>query len=290
MKAIGLVAMGVVLAGCSGGLDAVPGDLCKKQHVEQRSEGEVAVCDELYDQAPYVHLPKDESDRAFAGIAQNRFVTASGKTYGVSGLDTEAKRHATALYELKLDGDTVTEHRPVLELGESVFVAPFLGRVAEGTISRRTGATQYAFDASLPVRVEFAAEPAAASLSGGPESSLTIANLDHAVTASDGSCLPALTSYGDEATFAAGTSVELHGYRVPSMHVPGDDEFVFLYVVNGEQAGSLMSPSWYRGPLDLAQGAAGPSGHYSGVGHGTPGYIPTLELDFVDGGGQPCTN
>ena len=63
MKTLGFVMMGVLLAGCSGGFDDVPKDLCKKQHMD----GEMAVCDELYDAAPYVHLPKDESDHVYAG-------------------------------------------------------------------------------------------------------------------------------------------------------------------------------------------------------------------------------
>ncbi|HEX6764838.1 MAG TPA: hypothetical protein VF103_05155, partial [Polyangiaceae bacterium] len=148
----------------------------------------------------------------------------------------------------------------------------------------------WAQEASLPVRVEFHADAADEPKSGNDaESVATIANLEGAVTASDGSCMPALSSYGDEAPFPTGTSVELRGFRSPSMHHYGDDEFVFLWLVDGEDDGTMMAPTWYRSPIDFAQDTAAPSGLYQGFGHGTPGAIPQFDIEMVDGGGEPCT-
>ena len=46
------------------------------------------------------------------------------------------------------------------------------------------------------------------------------------VAASDGKCIPALSSYGSQAPFDAGSEVLLAIGRVPSMHTFRDDEFV----------------------------------------------------------------
>ena len=242
MRTIGFFMMGALLAGCSG-FDDLPSDVCKKQHVEETSDGEIVVCDELYPEAPYVHLPESTSEHAYAGIVNGRFRTADGKSY--SGVDAsgEARRHGVALYELVLDDDSVEDYRSVITFKESFFLAPLFGRAAEGVIARRVGTAEFASEASLPVRVEFHTEKAAEPKSGNSvEVVAEIANLDQAVTASDGSCLPPLSSYGEESTYDAGTSVELRGFRVPSMHHDGDDQFVFLLLVNGEDRGTMMSP------------------------------------------------
>jgi hypothetical protein len=110
MKTPGFVMMGALLGGCSGGFDDVPSDLCKKQHMD----GEMAVCDELYAEAPHIHLPKDESDRVFAGIDGSKFVTAQGKSYPVSDTNAEMKRHRS--------GQSITDDDP--QEGPGTFLHP----------------------------------------------------------------------------------------------------------------------------------------------------------------------
>jgi len=287
MKRLASMVLGIVFGGCSG-YGEIPADLCKKQHIEEGADGEIAVCEELYDEAPYIHLPKDEADRAFAGVVGTGFVSASGKKY--SGVDhgAEMDRHGVLVYELSLDGKRVEDYRPVLEIRASAFLAPFYGRAAEGAIARSTGADTWAQEPSLPVRFEFDGERPDDSLSGNPEARLTIANLHEDVTASDGSCLPALSSHGEDATFGASATVELRAYRRPSMHDFGDDQFVFLFMVDGKDEGTLMAPNWYRGPIDLARGSLLPPDGYEGTGHGTPGAIPEFSVELVEGGGEPC--
>jgi hypothetical protein len=74
------------------------------------------------------------------------------------------------------------------------------------------------------------------------------------------------------------------------MHAFGDDELVFELHVSGTLSGSLMSSEWFFTPLDLVKNALTLSGTYNGVGHGTPGLIPYLDLKPASGGGGACTS
>ncbi len=286
-----VVGAGFAMVGCSaeGGTDhddPVPGDVCAAQHVE----GGITVCDELYAEAPYVHLPVASATRVFAGLQGNDFITTDGKAFPYTsraGGDPEEKRHAIALYELELDGNTVKSFRPVLTFAESVFVKPFMGRTFEGAISRQVG-DGFAEEASLPVRVEILDETLSSSGSSY-EARAIVKNLEQAVTAADGSCMPPLASYGAESPFDAGVEVTLGASRSPWMHGVGDDVFVIDVLVDGTSIGSMMAAAWYRGPIDLVRDTLAPTGRYDGFGHGSPGSIPSLSLEVVEGGGEACT-
>ncbi len=264
-------------------------DYCAVQHEETSGGVEVTVCDELYSEAPFVRLPESTSTKVIAGLQQSSFVTVDGETFphmqkGTSA-DPEQDRHAVALYELTLEDGKLKSFVPVVLFDEALFVEPFMNRAFEGTVSRRDG-EQFSEETTLPVRVEFSSESASSAL--GFSATGTIANLHGGVTAADGSCMPALSGYGDEAPFAERTSVEIIAGRAPWMHGNNDDEFVFDVIVDGASIGTMMAPEWYRGPIDLARGTLEPAGTYDGVGHGTPGYIPEFELEPVDAGGEPC--
>ena len=305
MRHIGFLMFGLatVVVGCGSDAGGGPdrpapnptvNDFCAAQHID----GDVTVCDALYEEAPFVHLPKSDETHAFAalkgGLATGgSFVTEDGQTFPYNSTimtdDPELRRHAVAIYELSLSGGKVTSFKPAILFDESVFVAPFMGRAFEGTISRRDSNGQYAWEPSLPVRVEILDEALIPSQDSQYEAKMVIANLEHVVTAADGSCMPALSSYGVEAPFDAGATVTLGAGRFPSMHTFGDDEFTISLTVNGESLGILMGPAWFRGPADLIGNTLSASGTYTGTGHGAPGYHPGLELDPVTGGGNACT-
>ena len=286
------LAMSVSLGGCaSDAFESLPSDVCEKQHSATTSEGDaIVVCDALYTEAPFVHLPKLDGGRVFAGIVGRAFVTAEGASYSTPGMESEDKRHGVALYELELDGGTVERFQPVLQFNESIFMAPFMGRSFEGVISRSTGTQSWADAPSLPVRVNVQAAPIDPPSAGTTyEARATLTNLRTGVTAADGSCLPGLESYGAEAPFEAGADVELTLHRVPSMHDFGDDHFVMVWTVNGAFEGTLMGPAWYRGPIDVVRGTLTSDAEYQGMGHGTPGAIPELTLRAAAvSGGDAC--
>jgi hypothetical protein len=277
---IGVLAMGALLGGCAGqgsDFEPLPGDVCAKQHSATTSEGdELVVCDALYEDAPFVHLPKLDQDHVFAGIVGREFVTADGVAFPASASDAEMKRHAVVLYELALDGGKVTSFQPVLQFDEAIFIAPLMGRSFEGMISRGMDQDHWSTETSLPVRVDVDATPVDHPSDATYEARATIANLGTSITGSDGSCMPSLASYGAEAPFAAGASVELKLYRVPSMHDFGDDQLVMLWTVDGNFEGTLMAPGWYRGPIDVVRGTLAATADYDGMGpRGTSQGEPT---------------
>jgi hypothetical protein len=221
------------------------------------------------------------------------FLTASGAAYPHAFGNTsggEAKRHASALYEIRIRNGKPESFRPAVLFAESLFLAPLLGREFDGLISKRTSAGRFEAPPTLPVRVRieagrFRAEPEAPS---GFRAKVVLANLASPLTASDGSCMPSLASYGSQAPFGPGADVLVTVERVPSMHAFGNDELVFTLQADGTPMGSLMSPTWFFTPLDLVKNALALSGAYSGVGHGAPGSIPMLNLVPASGGGAAC--
>jgi hypothetical protein len=290
MRFLILALVAVLVAGCMHPPTETTPLFCAKQHEETSMGGKIVVCDELFPQAPHVHLPDAAKGRVFAAIENGTFRTADGKTYPVSEPDDEARNSALTIYELTLDGAAVKSHRPAVRLSESFFLAPLLGMTLEGNLSARMGADEYELNTTLPIRVQIAATFAAEPEEGRTHQVVaTIVNFNQTVQASDGRCLPALTSHGSLSTFDATDQVELRGHRHPSMHAFGDDQFVFGWLVNGATYGSMMDGPWYRGPVDLVRGTHHVTGPYSGYGHGAPYSLPTIDVTPVTGGGQACT-
>ncbi|MBW8888736.1 MAG: carboxypeptidase regulatory-like domain-containing protein [Fibrobacteres bacterium] len=275
-------------------LSALPddGSVCAKQHAEHTADGiDVVVCDALFDAPPRVHLPTTSAPTAYVARTADGFVTVSGETYPFAtggSSDPEIRRHASALYEIKLQNGKVESFRPAILFAESLFLAPLKGQAFEGLISQRTNG-KYGIP-TLPVRVQVLAERFLGGTSNASafELKVAISNLAGAVAASDGKCMPALSSYGSQAPFDAGSEVLLAVGRVPSMHAFGDDEFVFELYVAGVQSGNIMAREWFFTPLDLVKNTLAISGTYTGVGHGAPGTIPLLDLHLATGGGGAC--
>lgn len=270
------------------------GSICAKQSLQRTSDGfDVVYCEALFDQPPRVRLPAATATSAYAGMTAESFVTVAGEAYPHANRnsgDPEVRRHASALYEIRIQGGKLESFRPAVLFAESLFMTPLMGKELDGLISKRTTANRFDLTPSLPVRVRilnerYQGEPDGASAF---QAKAVIVNLAAPITAADGTCMPSLAGHGSQAPFDPGKDVLIPVGRVPSMHTFGDDELVFTLYVGGAWQGSLMSSKWFFTPLDLVKNALTPSGNYTGVGHGAPGTIPMLNLMPVSGGGAAC--
>jgi hypothetical protein len=270
------------------------GRICARQRMQTTSDGvEVVFCEALFDLPPRVRLPTTAASSAYATMTREAFVTVAGASYpstAPNSASPEMRRHASALYEIKIQNGKLESYRPAILFAESLFMAPLMGKAFEGHISKRTAANRYELLPTLPVRVQILAEKFEGKPGDASEFQVkaVIANLAMSVKAADGSCMPSLSSEGAQAPFNAGTDVVLPVGRVPSMHTFGNDELVFAINAGGASLGSLMSPTWFFTPLDIVKNALTPSGTYTGQGHGAPGSIPILSLIPVSGGGEAC--
>jgi hypothetical protein len=298
---VGIVCLATLgLAACTGADDdPVAPDWCAAWHEAATPDGYVvAVCDEAFPEAPYVAVPEDR--RLTVLVGSGVFVDASGAELGALAWDvaeTEAVRHAFALYEVEPDGaGGVDAYAPVVFVDERRMLAPWLTSPLEGLVSRRTvqddGSEEFELTPSVPLRLELEelVSTEDASLADGAlryTLRYRVANLDAAVTAADGSCLPSLRSYGEADAFHGVTDVVIVGARTPSMHGFGDDAMVYEYLLDGVGRGSVMGPNWYVGPSAAWSEIPAPP-PYEGMGHGTPGSMPEIGLARVEGGGTPC--
>jgi hypothetical protein len=291
------IGMGMVVAmgsgGCTGGeTDGVGGnggtggdapsfEACATQHVGQDG---VIVCERAFDTAPFVHLPPSEGKTSYMAMRGcESFVDRSGAVYQAPALslcanhetgapNDEATGHAFAVYRVTLDADARVEafERWAI-IDEKNLLLPFTNVSLEGLVSKRDAEGKFELAATLPIRLATGAPKLVTTEADGTstyEIESTVENLASGVMAADGSCMPALNA-GVSAPFPGATKVVLGLSRVPSMHLSGDDQAVFDVRVD------IAST-----PLVL--------GHYDGVGHGTPGYIPSFSLGLATGGGGPC--
>lgn len=271
------------------------GSICAGQRMQRTSDGvQVVLCEALFDRQPRVRLPAATASSAYAALTADAFVTVAGTSYPQpvrNSYEPEMRRHASALYEIRILDGKVESFRPAVVFADSLFLAPLLGKSFDGLISKRTGANRYEPAPSLPIRMHILAERFPGEPGGGSEFLVkaTIANLASPLTAADGACMPGLSSHGSQSPFDPGTDAFFTVGRVPSMHAFGDDELVFTLYADGLWKGSVMSTEWFFTPLDLVMDALSPAGTYTGVGHGAPGTIPMLSLRPASGGGMACS-
>jgi hypothetical protein len=285
-------------AGNLGDLILVPapddGSVCAKQRKDHTSEGaEITICEALFDQPPRVRLPASAASSAYAGITADAFVTLAGESFpraNAGSGDPEVRRYGSALYEIKIQDGKATSYRPVVLFADSLFLAPLMGKAFEGLIAKRINGS-YELEATLPIRLRLPPAMKAVVEQGVTryEMPASIENLASAISGSDRTCMPGLSSHGAQAPFDAGKDVVISVTRVVSMHAFGDDEIVFNFEVDGVPKGSVMSRKWFFTPLDLVKNPLTPTGTYTGIAHGFYKATPTLVLNPASGGGGACT-
>jgi hypothetical protein len=180
-----------------------------------------------------------------------------------------------------------------------VFVRFLSGRVFEGNASARgtdpaSGDPRFAFDhLDVPMRIRFDAMPDASPT----DSSLgferfammgTVENATAPVTASDGTCMAALSSLGDTNPLYQRGTGRLRVMRFPGMHAPFDDVFTLDW--NLDAMGENMGAGLYVGPADLIGTSVPMPTDATNSPHGTPWGGPSADLHAVAStGGSPCT-
>ncbi|HKO47818.1 MAG TPA: hypothetical protein VJV79_08845 [Polyangiaceae bacterium] len=273
------------MAGDGGDDDAI----CAQQSQEQTPDGhQVTRCRKLFDEKPLVHLPASTSTQLYAALERGGFKGADGVLHPLElteqQKDAERERHGSTIYEVTLSGDQVVSFVPRLVFDEALFLQPIVSHSGEGAISARLPDDRFDWQhPSLPIRVTLVLNAAQTQILA------TIQNLDSTVSGQNGECLAPLSAAGGANPIAGAGPAQLVGSRVVSMHSFADDQFVFAAdSSNRFGGGTVMGDAWFLTPLNVLQGELAPSARYTGWGHGTPGYTPTIELGLVDEGGNAC--
>ncbi len=129
----------------------------------------------------------------------------------------------------------------------------------------------------------------------------TVENFGQSVTASDGTCLPNLSSLGAVNPFYAATDAGVQLFRMAGMHFPGDQVSVFIYPphdvaaanlsVNGMVGLGFFHPDSFLIPSDEIASSWPGGQDLSGVGPVRPHQPPNgheLVLHPVSGAGGIC--
>jgi hypothetical protein len=258
------------------------GNVCKTEHAGKTPSGaSVKICDALYDQAPFLHVPVDESSGSkittrgailnglgltlyTADGRQLALVDASGNTYpishGPSGF--KAPENLFAVYEVVgtkttiTGGDAikVTSLTPIEWVPGTVQDKLLLG-TWEAKASGRVGENQ--FDETKPVTFRFTLasttdNSAMWSHYGGGDGLIVagaIDNFSKRVTASDGTCLASLASLGTGSPFYQAAQNRLTLWRHPNMHGLNDQVIVMDYPTSATNL-SMNGMGWI-GPFSI---------------------------------------
>jgi len=210
-------------------------------------------------------------------------VDAQGKRFRlkarkVDPTDTDwDTRYATTVYQAKVSNGVATSLRPLLRVSDdAILTHTFGGKTLIGVISSRMTDGSYDVDPKLPIAFRLDASARDKVLHG------SIVNAIRPVRVGGGACIaklpdtsanPLVDEFGRNVTIA----------RVPSMHVPYDDELVLEWNGSSSGMGSDFYPSvaTVMGNDPLARA-------WQVSQHGTPTSGPSLKLALTDGPITTC--
>ncbi len=202
----------------------------------------------------------------------------------------------------------LTTAKPAILLEGKQLDGVFLGGW-EGQVSKRLGDNLWDSTALVPIRITFTSLDKLANFMVWNDANVTLPdgeryamvgavdNRTSPVKASDGTCYPALSSYGDGNPLFSATSSNVRLLRYPAMHGPGEDELSFEYP-EGSINGGFNGMDWANNrqvnsylvihPAGMLQAA--PTGEWVSIAinpHGSPnGNL--FKLHPVVGGGGAC--
>jgi hypothetical protein len=248
----------------------------------------VVHCTSLFPGTTPIRLPRDPSRTQRYGALKRgaqAFYTRAGNLRLTAAVAARLDRngpggyaaYANTIYLATISRGAVTKLKPVVTVEENaVLRAAYAGRAMEGTISARTGPGTYAFDATLPIRIEIAASPVRGRLAG------KITNATKRVRGANGSCLAPLNGSAKN-PLVEGYTAKIQIQRFPAMHAMGDDELLLAWTESASNMGSSYYPS-----LATLLGGDPIGKTWQTLIHGTPTAGPSVDLRLVNGGGGTC--
>ncbi|MDR6573564.1 MULTISPECIES: hypothetical protein [unclassified Curtobacterium] len=258
------------LAGCSMQPQTV--DLSKACASIAKVDGKLA-CTAAYTTGKALRLPTSGAVVGAVGRDGKAFLSADGKKLSmnsaVSKQISEKNAYATTVYEADVVGSTVTGVRAVLSIPNSVILSSvFGGKILAGTISPYRGSgLGYDEHDTLPVAIQFEKHTDGDTLTG------TIVNANHATRFANGTCMPALSTYGAENPLRGGFTPHVSIDRQPSMHAAFDDELELAWASSSSGMGHEFFPS-----VATLMGADPIGAVWEVTQHGTPSAGPGLDL------------
>ncbi len=180
--------------------------------------------------------------------------------------------YANTVYEGTVADGKVTALAPRLRITEeAVLDHLFASRLLIGRVSGRDSTDSFKSAPRLPVLVELSRRSAHGRLAG------VIRNATRAARVG-GRCYPALSDAADDPLGSSGFTRKISIKRIPSMHVPFEDELIFAWTRNSSGMGS----QYYASVATLfGRDPMGDTWHITQ--HGNPSSGPRLVVRAADG-------
>ena len=188
---------------------------------------------------------------------------------------------AHSVYRATVVDGSVSAIEPFVYIDQiAILEASYAGKVMEGLTSKRTGPGAFDVVPSLPIRVRVEAPELREEFHSTAHSILTLENAVSGKLGEDGTCLPALTSYGSENPWSELDLASFDLWISTGMHGAFDDHLV-VGAAMGEAG--LPTPAFMISLDPLLEPFVGT------LPVGAPGSFPSIELRVVASGGGDCT-
>jgi hypothetical protein len=268
-----------LLAGCGSRALDLSGSC---PHVD--TSATIPTCTSLFPGRTGLKLPAGPEDGPVGAVARGGefFVDAQGKRFRLKAvkvvpMSSTDTRYATTVYQAKISKGVATSLRPLLRVSEDAILTHTFGaKVLTGVIASRQSDGSYDVDPTLPIAIRLDAHARGKALSG------TILNATRSVRVGAGACIARLPDTSAN-PLTDGFSRKIAIARVPSMHVPHDDELILEW----DESSSGMGRDFYPS-VATVMGTDPIARTWEVVQHGSPTSGPALKLRLTDGPITTC--
>lgn len=269
---------------------------CARQH----EEGGMVVCDQLFEEAPYIRTPQDTPTWVYGAAAsveestRRKFVTTSAEydfeeVFAVD--DACSIAYAYHLYRADISDGTARDLTPVLRVPDELFFTHWKGKTLRAGIGKRVGPDEfdYSDDGLTPAIVVLddttvSDSPALDDIPGAEASVVLrgrVLNLTQPARIGQEACVGALSDLGEANPFYGISEISFELRRVPCMHGFFDDVVTVDLFPPGNNMGS-----GFVGVGDLLRGEVPMAGMTSP--HGVPWGGPRFDFELVEEAGTLC--